>query len=302
MNNVIELIEVSKQFKQKQAVDQISLQIAEGSVTAILGPNGAGKTTTLSMMLGLLEPTSGSVRLFGDHPRAAHANGRIGAMLQQVSVMDRLRVRELLALTRSYYAHPLDMEQLISISRLSKHDLELFTEKLSGGQKRSLNFALALAGNPDILFFDEPTVGLDTTARKQFWENTKQLAQQGKTIIFTTHYLQEADDAADRIVLINHGKLIADGTPNEVKSQFIRSSVSFIAEDLNSILIEQLERLFTDYTVDFTRKKITISTDDTDAILRTIACEQLPVHDIQLNQGRLDEAFEQLTLETEEVR
>lgn len=303
MNNVIELNQVSKQFKQKAAVANISFHIPEGSITAILGPNGAGKTTTLSMMLGLMKPSSGTVRLFGEPPQVAHAKGRIGAMLQQVSVMDRLRVRELLALTRSYYAHPLAMEQLISLSRLSKNDLNLFTEKLSGGQKRSLNFALALAGNPDILFFDEPTVGLDTTARKEFWENVHLLSDQGKTIIFTTHYLQEADDAASRIILINKGNLIADGTPHQIKSQFIQRSVSFVMDEYHPARFEQMQLILPNCTLelDESHRKVTILTDNTDEVLRIIAREQWNVHDIELSQGRLDEAFEQLTQETEEV-
>ncbi|MGG0823650.1 ABC transporter ATP-binding protein [Paenibacillus turicensis] len=297
MNHVIELTQVSKKFKDKQAVDNISFQIPQGSITAILGPNGAGKTTTLSMMLGLMEPTSGKVNILGHTPSSPLVREKIGVMLQEVSVMDSLRIHELLTLVRSYYPNPLSMEQLIKLTRFSQTDLNRFTDKLSGGQKRSLNFALALAGNPDILFFDEPTVGLDTTARRQFWEDTRKLASQGKTIIFSTHYLQEADDAADRILLFNQGKIVADDTPANLKAKLMQRTVSFLPQINNNELYAQLETLFSDDGYHEQQGRIVIPTEHSDDILRRIFEHALPVYDIQISEGRLDEAFEQLTIE-----
>lgn len=297
MNHVIELTQVSKKFKDKQAVDNISFQIPQGSITAILGPNGAGKTTTLSMMLGLMEPTSGKVNILGHTPSSPLVREKIGVMLQEVSVMDSLRIHELLTLVRSYYPNPLSMEQLIKLTRFSQTDLNRFTDKLSGGQKRSLNFALALAGNPDILFFDEPTVGLDTTARRQFWEDTRKLASQGKTIIFSTHYLQEADDAADRILLFNQGKIVADDTPANLKAKLMQRTVSFLPQINNDELYAQLETLFSDDGYHEQQGRIVIPTEHSDDILRRIFEHALPVYDIQISEGRLDEAFEQLTIE-----
>lgn len=297
MNHVIELTQVSKKFKDKQAVDNISFQIPQGSITAILGPNGAGKTTTLSMMLGLMEPTSGKVNILGHTPSSPLVREKIGVMLQEVSVMDSLRIHELLTLVRSYYRNPLSMEQLIKLTRFSQTDLNRFTDKLSGGQKRSLNFALALAGNPDILFFDEPTVGLDTTARRQFWEDTRKLASQGKTIIFSTHYLQEADDAADRILLFNQGKIVADDTPANLKAKLMQRTVSFLPQINNDELYAQLETLFSDDGYHEQQGRIVIPTEHSDDILRRIFEHALPVYDIQISEGRLDEAFEQLTIE-----
>lgn len=297
MNHVIELKQVSKKFKDKQAVNNVSFQIAQGSITAILGPNGAGKTTTLSMMLGLMEPTSGEVKVLGSPPSSPIVREKIGVMLQEVSVMDSLRIHELLTLVRSYYPNPLSMEQLIKLTSFSQKDLNRFTDKLSGGQKRSLNFALALAGNPDILFFDEPTVGLDTTARRQFWEDTRKLASQGKTIIFSTHYLQEADDAADRILLFNQGEIIADDTPSNIKSKLMQRSVSFLPQTKDASLYAQLETLFSDVGYYEQHGRIMISTPHSDDILRCIFEHALPVYDIQISEGRLDEAFEQLTIE-----
>jgi ABC-2 type transport system ATP-binding protein len=297
MNHVIELTQVSKKFKDKQAVDNISFQIPQGSITAILGPNGAGKTTTLSIMLGLMEPTSGKVNILGHTSSSPLVREKIGVMLQEVSVMDSLRIHELLTLIRSYYPNPLSMEQLIKLTRFSQTDLNRFTDKLSGGQKRSLNFALALAGNPDILFFDEPTVGLDTTARRHFWEDTRKLASQGKTIIFSTHYLQEADDAADRILLFNQGKIVADDTPANIKAKLMQRTVSFLPQINNNELYAQLETMFSDHGYHEQHGRIIIPTEHSDDILRRIFKHALPVYDIQIHEGRLDEAFEQLTIE-----
>lgn len=152
MEHVIEMNNVSRSFQEKQAVKQVSFTISRGSITAVLGPNGAGKTTTLAMLLGLLEPSEGSVKVFGHKPTDVRVKQRTGAMLQEVSVMDRLKVREILALIRSYYPQPMEMEVLLQATGLGAADLNRYAEKLSGGQKRSLSFALALAGNPDLLF------------------------------------------------------------------------------------------------------------------------------------------------------
>jgi len=300
LNPVIELHHTSKTFNNKKAVNDVSFQIEQGSVTAILGPNGAGKTTTLSMMLGLLEPSQGSVKLFGSSPKERSVRERIGVMLQHVSIMDRLKVREILELTRSYYPNPMDMEFLIHLTGLTSNDLNRYTEKLSGGQKRSLGFAMALAGDPEVLFFDEPTVGLDTMARRRFWETVHKLAKQGKTILFTTHYLQEADDAANRIILFNQGSIVADGTPGEIKSRIIHSSLSFLSDQDGPELRNKLSLLPSIINCYDKDGRIHISTDDTDTALAAIFGNQLPVRDIRIHSGSLDEVFEQLTTTQEE--
>ncbi|WP_410772507.1 ABC transporter ATP-binding protein [Fontibacillus sp. BL9] len=301
MEAIIEMNQVSKTFKDKKAVNNLSFRIEKGSIVAILGPNGAGKTTALSMMLGLLDPTEGDIRIFGKHPKDQTVREKTGAMLQEVSIMDRLKVKEVLDLIRSYYPQPMDMEVLIRLTGLAESDLKRFAEKLSGGQKRNLGYALAMAGNPDLLFFDEPTVGLDITARRRFWESVRELAGQGKTIIFTTHYLQEADDAADRILLFHQGALIADGTPEEIKSRIVKRSVSFLARQDVPALLEVLKTL--PVLSDFHDKegRIYVNTENTDLALETIFAEKLEVRDIRIDQGRLDEAFEQLTLSQEEA-
>lgn len=301
MDNIIEMSGVSKIFKDKKAVDHISFTIAKGSITAILGPNGAGKTTALAMMLGLLEPSEGTVSLFGLHPQDKKVRERTGAMLQEVSVMDRLKVREIIALIRSYYPRPMDTETLIKATSLTPADLNRYAEKLSGGQKRSLGFALALAGDPELLFFDEPTVGLDISARRRFWEIVRAMAEQGKTILFTTHYLQEAEDIADRILLFSQGSLVADGSPDEIKAGIVKRSVSFLPladeAELRGHLLE-LAAIEGCYVKD---GRIHVTTENTDEALKAIFGAGLPVRDVRVEQGRLDEAFEQLTMHQEEV-
>ncbi|MEK4508178.1 ABC transporter ATP-binding protein [Paenibacillus anaericanus] len=301
MEVIVEMNQISKSFKEKKAVDHISFNIHKGSIVAILGPNGAGKTTTLSMMLGMLEPTQGTVKIFGQHPKDIKVREKIGAMLQQVSVIDRLKVREVIELFRSYYPNPMEMEFLINLTGLTPSDLNRYAEKLSGGQKRCLSFALALAGNPELLFLDEPTVGLDTTARRKFWASIRELSKQGKTVVFTTHYLQEADDAADRILLISQGALVADGTPEEIKSRIVKRSLSFLSDQDSPEFRQRLIALPSIAECYDKDGRICVTTDNTDSVLAAIFTGGLPVRDVRIDQGRLDEAFEQLTQNHEEA-
>nr|WP_154984821.1 ABC transporter ATP-binding protein [Paenibacillus xylanexedens] len=306
-NNVIQLDNVSKQFGKKQAVRQVSLQIAQGSITAILGPNGAGKTTTIKMMLGLTSPTSGEIQILGLPPGHKQVQQRIGVMMQDVSVMDFLTVREIIRMVHSYYPAPLDRAALEKLTGLSPAELNRRAEKLSGGQKRSLNFALAMTGNPDILFFDEPTVGLDSETRRQFWSQIRTLAQQGKTVVFTTHYLQEADEVADRIILFNEGAIAADGTPEQIKNGMTKRTLSFTyipsLEDsgesahtendettaaANQALIEKLSGV---EHVLYQQNRCILQSQDTDALIRQIVTLQLPVRDIRIETGQLDDAY-----------
>ncbi|MFE8701809.1 ABC transporter ATP-binding protein [Cytobacillus sp. FJAT-54145] len=299
MNEILSLQNVSKQFKDKVAVDQVSFSIKKGEVVAILGPNGAGKTTTLLMMLGLLEQTSGDIKLFNENPRTKSVREKIGAMLQEVSVIDALKVSEVIQLFRSYYPKPLGFEELVQITGFQEDELKKRANKLSGGQKRRLAFALALAGNPDLLFFDEPTVGMDITSRKMFWNTISTLKEQGKTIIFTTHYLQEADDIAERILLFHKGSVVAEGTPKEIKRRLSKQSVSF--QSNQEIPIEELRNL-SGVTEVFTKDHRThVVAENTDLVLAYLFEKKLQISAVQIEQGRLDEAFEQLTEASKEA-
>ncbi len=299
MNDVVTFYNVTKTYKDQKAVNEVSFSIQSGEIVAILGPNGAGKSTTIMLMLGLLEPSLGLVQLFTHSPKEKLVRERIGAMLQEVSVIDRLKVKEILELFRSYYSNPLSLSELIKLSGMSTELLNQRAEKLSGGQKRMLNFALSLAGNPDLLFFDEPTVGMDIKARANFWNTIRILKDKGKTIIFTTHYLQEADDVAERILLLHDGKLVADGHPSEIKKKITKQSVSFLAS--TDLTLDQFRSLPHVEDVYLEEGRIYLITNDTDTVLFSLikSNSSAEISEIQIKQGRLDEVFEHLTLSKE---
>ncbi|TCP69251.1 ABC-2 type transport system ATP-binding protein [Baia soyae] len=290
----IQLSEVTKQYSAKKAVDYISFTIGKGEIVSILGPNGAGKTTTISMMLGLKKPTSGSIQILGGFPSDRKVKQEIGAMLQEVSVMDTVKVSELIQLFRSYYDKSLPYEYLLKLSGLEK-DAEVMATSLSGGQKRRLGFALAMAGDPSVLFLDEPTVGMDVTSRSEFWEMIRSLKDAGKTIILTTHYLEEADRLSDRIIMMNHGKIVADGTPEEIKSHL---TVKYVTVTADASLELDTLRTFPGVTeVERDGERIKLYGDDTDAILIHLVRQNIAVRDFDIHKGNLDEAFSNLMKE-----
>ncbi|MEI2401329.1 ABC transporter ATP-binding protein [Niallia taxi] len=298
MEKVIELIHVSKQFQQHKAVNDISFTVNKGETVAILGANGAGKTTTILLMLGLLQPTNGTVRLFQSDPVKLEVRQKIGSMLQETSVMDSLKVNEVITLVQSYYPNPLSVQQLLSITGFSNQDWHKRTEKLSGGQKRRLHFALALAGNPDLIFLDEPTVGMDITARDAFWKTVKELQAQGKTIIFTTHYLQEADDIAERIIMISDGKVVGDGTPEELKAEWTKKTISF--KEAAEYSLDVYHSLPFVEEVVKENGRITLVTNDSDKTIYDLIERKFMIQEIEIQQGKLEDAFSKLLHEKKE--
>ena len=212
-----ELAAVTKRYGSIEALKPLTLRIAAGRVTALLGPNGAGKTTAVKLLLGLTRPTTGTVRLFGLDPSSRAARQRTGVMLQVAKVPDTLRVREHLDLFRSYYPNPMSMDDALSAAGLAAIANRKYGE-LSGGQKQRVQFALAICGNPDLLFLDEPTVGLDVESRRLFWQEVRRMAARGCAILLTTHYLEEADALADRVVVLNRGEVVTDATPAGMKA------------------------------------------------------------------------------------
>ena len=216
--NVAVLDNVTKRYRSTVALDGLSLALRPGEIVAMLGPNGAGKSTAVRLLLGLTAPTTGSARIFNGDPRDNRTRTRIGAMLQVASLPRTLKVREHIDLFRSYYPHPLAYAEVVRIAQLEGIEDRMF-DALSGGQKQRLLFGLAMCGNPEVVFLDEPTVGLDIEARHGLWKQIRLLAGQGKTVLLTTHYLEEADALATRIVVVNKGKVVAEGTPAEIKSR-----------------------------------------------------------------------------------
>ena len=215
---VAELRRAVKRYGPVTALSGVDLSVRPGEVVALLGPNGAGKTTAVQLLLGLARPSEGEARLFGLEPRRVEARMRVGSMLQISKVPETLKVREHVDLISSYYPRPLPQAEVMAVAGLSGIENRLFG-KLSGGQKQRVLFALALCGNPDLLFLDEPTVGLDVESRRAFWAVIEEKAAQGRSVLLTTHYLEEADALADRIVLVSRGRIVAEGTPAEIKAR-----------------------------------------------------------------------------------
>ena len=199
------------------ALDDLSLDLHRGEIVALLGPNGAGKSTAVKLLMGLSAPTSGTVRIFNGDPRHTPTRLRTGVMLQVGRAPEMLRVREHINIFRGYYPQPMPYADLVRAAGLEGIESRMFGQ-LSGGQKQRVLFALALAGDPDLIFLDEPTVGLDIESRRGMWAEIRSLAARGKTVLLTTHYLEEADALAHRIIVINKGRVICEGTPAEVKS------------------------------------------------------------------------------------
>lgn len=291
MKHAIELEHVTKQYREKKAVDDMTLHVEQGSIVALLGPNGAGKSTTVNMVLGLTAPTAGAVRLMGGSPRDRAVRNRIGAMLQEVSVIDSLKVEETINLFRSYYTNPLSTGELLRISGL-EDDRGKYATSLSGGQKRRLGFALAMAGDPELIFLDEPTVGMDVTSRQLFWRTIRSFAGSGRTIILTTHYLEEADSIADRVVVVNQGKIVADGTLSEIKESAGNRHVSFTAGA--NVMTSELLDLPGVTDLQWTGRRVKLYGKDTDGLLYALIRSDLDIHDIETHKGGLEDAFQSL--------
>jgi ABC-2 type transport system ATP-binding protein len=285
---------VTRRYGQVTAVDSLSLQIQPGQTVALLGPNGAGKTTTVELLLGLANPDAGVVRLFGGPPAAAVAAGRVGAMLQDAGLPQWAKVAELISLVRGLYPQPLSLADALRLT-----DLEDIagrqTQRLSGGQRQRVRLALALAGNPELLVLDEPTAALDVEARRAFWERMRESVVAGRTVLFATHRLEEADAVADRVVVIAGGRLLADGTPEQVKAQAAgRSTVSVAADGLPRELLERLPAVA---AVEQDRGRLTLSTTDPDATVRALLQQAPHARGLEVTRAGMEEAFLQLTHE-----
>jgi len=222
----ISLAGVTKRYGSVTALDNIDLTVPQGQTIAILGPNGAGKTTAISLMLGLRTPTQGKVEMLGGDPRDIRTRSAMGAMLQSSGVPEYLRVREAIELFCTYYPKPMPLGPLVELCGLEEK-LNARVASLSGGQLQRLYFALAICGDPKIVLLDEPTVSLDVEARRSMLATIHSIAQQGRTIVLTTHYLEEADALADRIVVIDRGVIVADGTPSEIKSTVGQKRIAY---------------------------------------------------------------------------
>ncbi len=286
---------VSKNYGAVRALRNVNFSVHAGQVVALLGPNGAGKTTAVKLLLGLLQPNSGKARVFDGDPTNPQNRMRTGAMLQVGKVPETLKVREHIDLFSSYYANPLPLSDVLAAAGLEKLSDRKFGD-LSGGQRQRTLFALAICGNPDLLFLDEPTVGLDVEARRSLWEEIRRLVECGKTVLLTTHYLEEADALADRIAVINQGEIIAEGTPAEIKSQTCGKRIRCITE-LSVAALLQIPGV-TGARQD--REAVEIHTGEAELVVRALLTRDPALSGLEITSAGLEEAFLSLTRDNNE--
>jgi ABC-2 type transport system ATP-binding protein len=287
---VASLEAVSKNYEKVRALRNVNFSVRAGEVVALLGPNGAGKTTAVKLLLGLIQPNSGKARVFSGDPTNPQNRLRTGAMLQVGRVPETLRVREHIDLFSSYYMNPLPLRDVLAAAGLEKLRDRKFGD-LSGGQRQRTLFALAICGNPDLLFLDEPTVGLDVEARRTLWEEIRRLVACGKTVLLTTHYLEEADALADRIAVINQGEIIAEGTPAEIKAQTSGKRIRCVTSlGLPSIL--QIPGV-TDVRQD--REAVEIQAREAEPVVRALLARDASLSALEITSAGLEEAFLALT-------
>jgi ABC-2 type transport system ATP-binding protein len=273
------------------AVDDLSLTINAGEVVALLGPNGAGKSTTIDMMLGLTAPDAGQVRLYGRAPAAAIKAGSVGAMLQSGGLLPDLTVREIVSLAASLHARPRPIDQVLAragIADLGRRKVAA----LSGGQQQRVRFALALVADPDLIVLDEPTTGLDVEARRAFWASMREEAARGRTVLFATHYLDEADAFADRIVLLRSGRVVADGTAAGIKAVVAGRHIRATLPGADPAVLAALPGVD---SVELRGETVLLASRDSDATLRALL-DTTAARDIEVTAQNLEDAFFALTV------
>ncbi len=291
-NAIAKFEAVTKNYGNVRALADFDFEVRAGELVALLGPNGAGKTTAIRLLLGLAKTNTGRLTVFGGDPASVDTHIRVGAMMQVGRVPETLRVREHVDLFSSYYPNPLPTSETLAIAGLE----ELKDRKfglLSGGQKQRVLFALAICGNPDLLFLDEPTVGLDVEARHLLWDEIRSLLRRGKTVVLTTHYLEEADALADRIVVINKGRIIAEGTPAEIKSRTAGKRIRCVTQ----LPLDIIRKMTGVADAQTDREAVVIQTSQPENVLRQLLQLDLEVSGIEVSSAGLDEAFLALTRE-----
>jgi ABC-2 type transport system ATP-binding protein len=281
---------VRKRFGQIQALDGFDISVNRGELLAVLGPNGAGKSTAIAMLLGLQTPDEGQAKLFDVPPQEIDARRRIGVMMQEVALPAVMRPRELLEQVASYYPVPYDIHSVIE--RLGLQSLmKRPYGKLSGGQKRQVQFALSICGRPELLFLDEPTVGLDVQAREALWKVIRELLHEGCSIVLTTHYLEEAEALANRVVVMARGRLVTSGSVDEIRANVSHKQVSCVTR-----LTADAVRTWPEVVqVELHRNRLQISTRSAEALLVRLFREDPALSDVEVKRAGLAEAFTELT-------
>ncbi len=287
---IAELRGATKRYGTTCALNKVDFVVRRGEIVSLLGPNGAGKTTAVRLLLGLTPPTEGMVNVFGGDPRNPVNRLQTGAMLQVGRVPETLKVREHIDLFSSYYANPMPLAEVIEAAGLKGLENKPFGE-LSGGQRQRALFALAICGDPDLLFLDEPTVGLDVEARRLLWDEIRKLVARGKTVLLTTHYLQEADALANRIVVINRGEIVAQGSPADIKAQTAGRKIRCVSR----VPVEEVRALEGVMEVKQDRDALEIHVSQAEPVLRELLARDMTVRDLEVTSAGLEEAFLALT-------
>jgi ABC-2 type transport system ATP-binding protein len=283
---------VNKNYGNIKALRGVDFRVRAGEVVALLGPNGAGKTTAVKLLLGLMQPNSGRARVFGGDPTNPENRTRTGAMLQVGRVPETLRVREHIDLFSTYYSKPMVSADVLAAAGLENLSDRKFGD-LSGGQKQRVLFALAICGDPDLLFLDEPTVGLDVEARRMLWDEIRRMVSRGKTVLLTTHYLQEADALADRVAVINQGEIIAQGTPSEIKAKTAGKRIRCIT----SLSVNALRQIPGVTEVKEDREAVELHAIEAESIVRELLSRDARLTGLEVTSAGLEEAFLALTQE-----
>ena len=294
----IALADVTKDFGAVHAVRGIDLTIEPGEVVAFLGPNGAGKTTTIDMMLGLSQPASGSVRILGLEPREAIGRGLVSAVMQTGGLLKDLTVQETVAYTASLFAHARPVADVLADAGITGI-ADRKVEKCSGGEQQRLRFAMALLSDPALLLLDEPTTGMDVEGRRAFWTSIRSDAEKGRTVLFATHYLEEADQYADRIVLISQGLIVADGSGSEIKSLASGRTVRATLIDAGGA-VDALSVLPGVDSVEVRGESVYVHTRDSDEVARFLLT-RTAARDLEITAKGLEEAFIHLTGDHQEA-
>jgi len=287
-----ELSAVRKSYGSTTALDGVDLAVRGGELLALLGPNGAGKSTAIGLLLGLFDADAGQVRLFGESPHALDARRRVGVMLQSAGMPDTLKVGELLAQTRSYYADPLDTAECAATAGIADL-LDRRYGRLSGGQQRRVQFALAICGRPRLLFLDEPTVGLDIEARQAMWSTMRELVAQGCSILLTTHYLEEAEALADRVAVLGRGRIVAEGSVREIRARVAQRRIRCVSE----LPIEAISAWPDVRSICRDGDRFEIVTHSAESVVRRLLSQDARLSDLEVERAGLAEAFIEITQE-----
>ncbi|WHS04931.1 ABC transporter ATP-binding protein (plasmid) [Ligilactobacillus salivarius] len=286
MTTALEVKNINKKYKNKVVLNDINFSIQSGEIVALIGKNGAGKSTLINIITKLIQQDSGQSKIF---EKEKFDRNLIGVMMQENISLDRITVKEIIKLTRTYYRNPMSYQAILALSELQNYTNHPM-DKLSGGQKRKLQFALTLAGNPDLIFLDEPTVGMDAESRTKFWEHIDELKKQGKTFLITSHYLEELEKVANRFIFLHNQKIIFDGSLTEMGKQLKKVQVTF-----NSELIEDIfNKLPAVLRVSELNHHYTLITSDVNSLITQLVPYLSAIDNLEIRQQNLDTLMDSL--------